>query len=66
MPPQQLRHARMLVLDSTLYLEQVCKVRTSLGQRYKASAGDCAALFRGLLLRHLICQYARQTLPQFE
>ena len=36
-----------------------------MGQRSKASAGDCTALFRGLLLRHLFYQYARQIFPQF-
>ena len=50
----------MTVLASTLYWEQVCKIRTSLGQRSKASAGDCTALFRALLLRHLFYEYARQ------
>ena len=54
----------MTVLASTLYCEQVCKIRTSLGQRSKASAGDCTALFRGLLLRHLFYQYVRQIFPK--
>ena len=35
-----------IVLASTLYWEQVSKIRTSLGQRSKASAGDGTALFR--------------------
>ena len=43
----------MTVFASTLYWEPVCKIRASLGQRSKASAGDCTALFRGLLLRDL-------------
>ena len=43
----------MTVLVSTPYWEQVCKIKTSLEQRSKASAGDCTALFRGLLLRNL-------------
>ena len=54
----------MTVLASTLYWEQVCKIRTRLGQRSHQSAGDCTALFRGLLLRHLFYQYARQIFPQ--
>ena len=54
----------MTVLASTLYWEQVCKIRTSLGQRSNASAGDCTALFRGLLLRHLFYQYVRHIFPQ--
>ena len=54
----------MTVLASTLYWEQVCKIRTSLGQRSKASAGDCTALFRALLLRHLFYEYARQIFPK--
>ena len=52
------------MLASTLYWEQVCKIRTSLGQRSKDSAGDCTALFRGLLLRHLFYQYVRQIFPK--
>ena len=52
------------MLASTLYWEQVCKITTSLGQRSKASAGDCTALFRGLLLRHLFYQYVRQIFPK--
>jgi hypothetical protein len=36
-----------------------------LGQRSKASAGDCTALFRGLLLRHVcVYQYVRQIFPK--
>ena len=54
----------MTVLASTLYWEQVCKIRTRLGQCSHQSAGDCTALFRGLLLRHLLYQYARQIFPQ--
>ena len=54
----------MTVLASRTYWEQVCKIRTSLGQRSKASAGDCTALFRGLLLRHLFYQYVRQIFPK--
>ena len=54
----------MTVLASALYWEQVCKIRTSLGHRSKASAGDCTALCRGLLLRHVFYKYARQIVPQ--
>ena len=52
------------VLASTPYWEQVCKIRASLGQHSKASAGDCTALFRALLLRHLVYEYARQNFPR--
>ena len=54
----------MTVLALTLYWEQVCKIRTSLGHRSKAAAGDCTALFRGLLLRYLVYPYARQIFPK--
>ena len=50
----------MTVFASTLYWEQVCKIRTTVGQRSKASAGDCAALFRALLLCHLFYEYVCQ------
>ena len=54
----------MTLLASPLYWEQVCNIRTSLGQRSKASAGDCTALFRGLLLRNFFYQYVRQIFPK--
>ena len=54
----------MTVLASTLYSAQACNIRTSLGQRSKASTGDCTALFRGLLLRNLFYQYVRQIVPK--
>ena len=54
----------MTVLASTLYWEQVCKIRTRLGQRSKASAGDWAALFRAVWISHLFYEYVRLILSK--
>ena len=54
----------MVAFVETHYWEQFSKIRTSLGQHSKASAGDCAALFRALLLRNVFYQYVRQIFPE--
>ena len=54
----------MTVLVTTLYWEQSRKLRSSLGQRAKASAGDSTSLCRALLLRDLFYKYIRQIFPK--
>ena len=55
----------MTVLASTLLFgSRSARSGPAWGQRSKASAGDCTALFRGLLQRNLFYQYARQIFPK--
>jgi hypothetical protein len=54
----------MTTLVRVLFWEQTCKIRTSLGQRGRASGGDFTALFRALLLRQLFYQYMQQLFPK--
>ena len=53
----------MTGVASTLVLEQACMIRTSLGHRSKASAGDSTALFRGLLIRHMFTSMPARSVP---
>ena len=55
---------QMTLLVKTLFWEQTCKLRSSMGQRTKSSAGDSTALCRAILLRHLFFQYVQQIFPK--
>ena len=54
----------MTVLVTTLYWEQTCNIRSSLGHHTKSSAWDATALCRALLLRHLFYKYIQQIFPK--
>ena len=56
----------MLILAQTLFWEQTCKVRTTMGQRGNNSASDATALCRDILLRNLCYQYVHQVFPKLQ
>ena len=58
--------AEMTLLIKTFFWEQSCGVRSVLGQRGRAGAGDATAMRRGVLLRHVFFKYIRAILPKLQ
>ena len=51
-------------LVQTLYLEQVCKSRRSIAPEGRGQMTGAAKVLRGIILRHALYPYLRQTCPK--